>query len=232
MCPEPRARPAFCALLPSLAAALLLSACAVPTPPAPAPPAREAPPVQLPPPAPPPPVAKEVPAAPPPPAMSMPVQGGQPGAVVPDGRTAQLAVLAHSDRLRRMPPNELAQELARLSEIPEAQRQPGEDMQLALALAQTRAPADLARAQVLLQRVIANPREDARGLQPLAALLLARFAEQRRVEDLLDKQTQQVREQQRRIEQLNERLEAVRAIERSLTSRPAPANGTPRTTPP
>ncbi|WP_162241836.1 hypothetical protein [Pseudorhodoferax sp. Leaf267] len=212
-----------------LAAAALLSACALPAPPAPAP--RPAAPVPLAPPPPPPPVVEP---APPPPqaAVAMPVQGGLPGAVVPDSRSASVALLAQADRLRRMPPQELAQELARLSEMPEAQRQPGDDLQLALALGQTRVPADLARAQGLLQRVLANPRDDARGLHPLAALLLARYTEQRRVEDLLDKQTQQVKEQQRRIEQLNERLEAVRAIERSLTARPAPPNGQPRATQP
>ena len=46
--------------------------------------------------------------------------------------------------------------------------------------------------------------------------------EQRKLEEALDRQAQQLREQQRRIEQLNERLEAMRAIERSLNNR-APA---------
>ena len=46
------------------------------------------------------------------------------------------------------------------------------------------------------------------------------LGEQRRLEDLLDKQTQQTREVQRRLDQTNERLEALKAIERSLTSRP------------
>ncbi len=45
---------------------------------------------------------------------------------------------------------------------------------------------------------------------------------QRRLEEQLERQTQQLREAQRRNDQLNERLEAVRAIERSLTTRPAP----------
>lgn len=158
----------------------------------------------------------------------MPVQGGLPGAAAPDSRTMNTALLAHAERLRRLTPPELTQEIARLSEIAEAQRTPADDILLAMALAQTRAPADLVRAQALLQRVLASPREDARGLQPLAALLAARYAEQRRVEEQLDRMSQQLKEQQRRIEQLNERLEAVRAIERSLTSRPAPANGTRR----
>ena len=52
--------------------------------------------------------------------------------------------------------------------------------------------------------------------------------EQRRVEEQLEKQTQQTREVQRRLDQTNERLEALKAIERSLTSRsPAPAASAP-----
>ena len=41
--------------------------------------------------------------------------------------------------------------------------------------------------------------------------------------DQLDRQAQQLRDTQRRNDQLSERLEAVRAIERSLSTRPAPA---------
>jgi hypothetical protein len=50
---------------------------------------------------------------------------------------------------------------------------------------------------------------------------------QRRLEDLLERQNQQTREVQRRLEQTNERLEALKAIERSLTSR-SPAASRPR----
>lgn len=169
-------------------------------------------------------VAAPVPPPPAEPAVALPVQGGQPGGVRTDTSAAAQSLLVYADRVRRMPAPELAQEVTRLAEIPEAQRQPAEELQLAITLAQTRVPADLARAQGLVQRVLGNPREEARGLYPLAGMLAARYAEQRRVEDALERQAVQLREQQRRIEQLTERLEAVRAIERSLTSRP-PANG-------
>ena len=56
--------------------------------------------------------------------------------------------------------------------------------------------------------------------------------EQRRLEDSLERQSQQLREHQRRIDQLNERLEAMRAIERSLTTRPPAAPNGTRTAPP
>jgi TolA-binding protein len=95
-------------------------------------------------------------------------------------------------------------------------------MQMAIVLAQTRVPADLTRAAGLLQRVISNPSADALPLQPLARTLAARYAEQRKVEDDRDKQAQQLRDSQRRIDQLNDRIEALRAIERSF-ARPSPA---------
>ncbi|RCW74278.1 hypothetical protein [Pseudorhodoferax soli] len=215
MCPEPRAARASSPLVCALAAALL-AGCVVP-PPAP-PPAPPPPPAVAP--VPPPPAAPPVESA-----VPRPVQGGQPGGVRTDSSTVAQALLVYADRVRRMAAAELAQEVTRLTDIPEAQRQPAEEMQLAIALAQTRVPADLVRAQGLAQRVLGNPREEARGLYPLAGMLVARYAEQRRVEEALDRQAQQLREQQRRIDQLTERLEAVRAIERSLTSRPPPPNG-------
>ncbi|TFY97382.1 hypothetical protein EZ242_17805 [Ramlibacter rhizophilus] len=93
-------------------------------------------------------------------------------------------------------------------------------MQLALALLQTQVPADAGRAQGLLQSVLSSDSEEARSLHPLARLLIAHHAQQRRHEEQLDKQGQVIREQQRRLDQLSERLEALRAIERSMPSRP------------
>jgi len=58
--------------------------------------------------------------------------------------------------------------------------------------------------------------------------------EQRRVEDDRDKQVQQLRESQRRIDQLNDRIEALRAIERSFArpNQPAPTLPPPNGTKP
>ncbi|RYF30640.1 MAG: hypothetical protein EOO26_14775, partial [Comamonadaceae bacterium] len=130
------------------------------------------------------------------------------------------AMLAYGERVRAMSAGELNAELARLGDpgdVPTAQ------MQTALALAQTRVPADLARAVGLLQRVAANTTaSDAKPLQPLARTLAARYLEQRRVEDDRDRQVAQLRDAQRRIDQLNDRIEALRAIERSFSR---PTNG-------
>ena len=136
-------------------------------------------------------------------------------APVPE-KDAVLRVLAYFDRVRNQSAAELNQEVARLGNP----YVPVNQLQLALALSQLRQTPELVRAQELLTRLLANPDLDAQMLHPLARLLVARLGEQRRLEDLLDKQTQQTRDVQRRLDQTNERLEALKAIERSLTSRP------------
>ncbi len=148
------------------------------------------------------------------------------GNQVLENDTAVLRVLAYADRVRSLSPAELGPEFARLSDA----RSPGEQMQLALALAQLRQTPELIRAQDLLTRVLANASLDATALHPLARLLATRFGEQRRFEDLFDKQVQQTRDIQRRLDQTAERLEALKAIERSLGARapaaPPPGNST------
>lgn len=133
------------------------------------------------------------------------------------------AMLAYADKVRPLSGAELSAEIARVGDPGDS---PTVQMQVALLLSQTRVPADLARALGLLQRVIANPAPEAQALQPLARALAARYVEQRRVEDDRDKQVQQLRDSQRRIDQLNDRIEALRAIERSFARpnmNPAPA---------
>jgi hypothetical protein len=130
------------------------------------------------------------------------------------------AVLAYADKMRPLSGAELSAEIQRLGDPGDA---PTAQMHLAILLSQTRVPADLARALGLLQRVIANPSPEAQPLQPLARALAARYIEQRRVEDDRDKQVQQLRDSQRRIDQLNDRIEALRAIERSFARPNTPA---------
>lgn len=184
---------------------LLVAGCATPPPP-PAPP-------------PPPPLVCERPPAEesvtaPPDQPSVP---GSPPAPARAQSEGNIALLAYADRLRSLGSGEVASEIARLNDTPDAQRGAFGDLQLAVAFGQTRQPQDLQRALNLLQRLAGASSEEARRLQPLARLIAGRYAEQRRVEDLLDKQNQAMRDSQRKLDQLNERLEAVRAIERSLT---------------
>ena len=131
-------------------------------------------------------------------------------------------ILAYADQIRPLQAAELMQEIARLTDL----RAPAEQIKLALALVQTRQPYDLVRAQDALQRVLVNANTEARLLHPLARTLAARFAEQRRVEDQMERQGAQLRDTQRRLEQTNDKLEALKEIERSL-SRPGAASAAP-----
>ena len=130
-----------------------------------------------------------------------------------------VGLLAYADRVRALPAPDLFREIARLGNP----ATPAEQLQLALSLSQLHQAAELARAQELHNRILSNPSVPAQPLQPLARLLAARYADQRRLEDQLEKQIQQTRDVQRRLEQTRERLEALKAIERSLTSRPPAA---------
>ncbi len=213
----------------ALAASLGLPGCAAPAPaPVPAPPIVIAPGAAKPGPAEDPPAAAPVPAQPTAAASTLLLaagSGGTSGAVAV-AEPVQ-TVLAYIDRIRPLTPADLAQEINRLGEAGDS---PVRALQLAAALALTRLPANSARAQALLQRVLAQTEPDSRALHPLARLVATQFADARRLEEQIEKQNQQIRDNQRRIEQLNDRLEAVRAIERSVPSRPgasapAPANG-------
>jgi len=139
------------------------------------------------------------------------------------------ALLTYSERVRQLSPTDLAAEIA-------VQGDPGNvplrQMQLALALMHSPQAVDTARALAQLQRVVGSTDPEATPLKPLARLLGYQLMEQRRLEDGLERQSQQLRENQRRIDQLNDRLEAMRAIERSLTTRPPAAPNGSRPAPP
>ena len=159
-----------------------------------------------------------------------PIEPVQPAASTPTAeppsQTALTRLLAYSERLRSMPAAELGPEAARLGG-PGESGLPASQMQLALILGQTRQLPDLVRAHELVTRVLANSSADAQPLHGLARLLALRFGEQRRLEDQLDKERQQSRELQKKLDQTNERLEALKAIERSLTTRPPPVPPAP-----
>jgi hypothetical protein len=135
-------------------------------------------------------------------------------------------LLAWQDRVAAFGPAELAQEIARLGDDPTS---PQSVMDLALALAATRVPADLVRAQGLLDQVQRDKSAQSAPWQGLARLLAARFAEQRRAEEQAERLGQQLRDSQRdnqrKLDQLNDKLEALKAIERSLNTRAATAAG-------
>ena len=179
-----------------LAAAALAIACAAPEPlPEPEPP--ESPPMT------------SEPAPSPAPAASEPAAAESP----------VISVLAYADQVRSLPAAAAAQEIARLSGQPPTAVNL---FQLALVLLQARGPGDVGRATQLLQRVQSEDSREARALHPLARLVMAHLADQRRAEEQAERNAQQLRDAQRRADQLQDRLDALRAIERARPSRPAP----------
>ncbi|OGB31720.1 MAG: hypothetical protein A3B67_01740 [Burkholderiales bacterium RIFCSPHIGHO2_02_FULL_66_10] len=198
-----------------MSAAVCLSACATPEPAPVAPVAPTLPAIDQP--TAPATTAETTPPAPMPPALAAGDRGSPPAgdAFAPPPLES---MLAYADRLRSLPANELALEQAALGDPGNL---PTRQFQLALVLMHSHQPADTARALGLLQRVMAHPAPESAPLKPLARLLAARLLDQRRLEDGVERQSQQLRDSQRRIEVLNERLEAMRAIERSLTPRGA-----------
>ena len=177
-----------------LLAAVLCAACA---------------PLQPPPPPPPPPA--------PPPAPPAPKVIYVPMLEPEDLATRQL--LAYQAALSKMPPAEWPKEGARLGEGGSLE----DTMKLALVLGHTHGSGELARAQGLLDKVLANPSIEAQAWHGLARLLAGLFNEQRRNEEQIERLNQQMRDtqrdNQRKLDQLNEKLEALKSIERSLNNR-------------
>jgi hypothetical protein len=154
-----------------------------------------------------------VPVAPPP--AAPPTPAPDPAALAD---AAARRLLAFHERLRESGPVDLAREQARIGDAPD---QPALALELALLLAQRQQPGDVARALALVEPLTraAAPAP----WQAPARLLHARLAEQRKLEEQVEKQGAQLRDQQRRLEQLAAQLEALKAIERSLNnSRPTP----------
>jgi hypothetical protein len=127
-----------------------------------------------------------------------------------------------------MSPGDLASEVARLGAAlspTDSAAPPDVVLDLSLALAQQHNPGDLARAAGLLEPLTLGPRPDLLPWQTLAQLLAGRIAEQRRLDDLVERQATQLRDTQHTIQQLTEKLEALKAIERSMIKRTGPGTG-------
>jgi hypothetical protein len=94
------------------------------------------------------------------------------------------------------------------------------DLQKALQLGQGRSAAEQAQAAAQLESLSNSSDPQAEPLKPLVALMSARLAEQKRLQDNVDKLNQQLRDSLRRNEQLNEKLEALKTIEQTLPAKP------------
>jgi hypothetical protein len=131
------------------------------------------------------------------------------------------ALLGYHQWLHELAPAELAKELAALHAQPKSAQSA---LKKSMLLTLSHNDGDLARAQTLIDGVVKSTEPDALILKPLAQILASNYAEMRRFSDQADRLNQQTKESQRRVEQLSETLEALKAIERTLPARP---NGAP-----
>jgi|GEM_PF-402513 len=133
-------------------------------------------------------------------------------------------LLSYHQSLRRMSQGEMVKELSGLGL---QQRSPRVAVQMGMVLMLTRGNGDLARAQALLDSVATSADVEAGPFRLLAQVLSSNCAETRRLAEHADKLAAQQKDNQRRIDQLNEMLEGLKTIERTLPARPAPgAQGT------
>ncbi|MFJ3048378.1 hypothetical protein ACIPEN_21305 [Herbaspirillum chlorophenolicum] len=122
-------------------------------------------------------------------------------------------LLSYNAVLRKMPPAELGRELQRINAYPAS---PSNNVRRAMALSMTRDPIDLAKAEAQLWNVMADNSVEAEKLKPLVQLLVSSYADLRRVADNAEKSSIQLKDAQRKLDQLNDKLEALKNIERSL----------------
>lgn len=159
----------------------------------------------------------------PPSAASQPAAPGETPAWQPPPDTGTL-IVQWQDDLRGLSPEALQREVARGvdpgNRVHDGIGPSGQNMRWALALLQTRGSAELTKAQAALEQVSRSSQAEAQAWRPWARLLLARVQDQRRLDEQIDRQAQQIRDQQRRIDGLQDKLEALKAIERSLVPRP------------
>jgi len=149
-----------------------------------------------------------------------------PGPLVPQAHEdAQAAALAYRLSVLQLPMPQNVNERNRLVSV---SGDPGAQLRLALLLAQPRTGnGDLARALALADGIVKSTDPAAQALRPLAALLAEQLLERQRLEQQVERQATQLRDSQRRVGELQEKLERLANIERSLPGRPLPAGRTP-----
>lgn len=137
---------------------------------------------------------------------------------------AMLPLLGYLQLLPQLSAQELQRERGVLTAIPQT---PATQVRLAMVLGQARGTADLVRALGLLDGVLKSREPAAASLHPLARGLAGQYQERLKLETQNDKLLQQLKESQRRSSELQEKLDALTDIERSLPVRPPTGGNAP-----
>jgi DNA repair ATPase RecN len=147
----------------------------------------------------------------------------------PDQKVTSAKVLGHNEisdinellEIQRhawlMNSGELVKAIADLNLQP---TRPGTQIEKAVFYASLHGTGDLQRAQNLLDQLLKSTDPEAVRYKPMATELTTTYAEMLRLDENIDRLTQQVRDNQKHLDQLAEKLEALKNIERELPARP------------
>lgn len=138
--------------------------------------------------------------------------------------TAMLPLLGYYHLLQRMTPAELTRERQTLANIPAS---PSVQIRLAMLLGVPRTATELPRALALLDAVQRSHAPEAASLHPLARLLATQYQERIKLETQIDRLGQQLKESQKKRDELQEKIDALTDIERSIPLRANPVRPTP-----
>ena len=150
----------------------------------------------------------------PPVAVALPHTNGTP-VVVDDA--GPVSALTYYQMLHRMTAAQISRERMVLTALPTT---PNTQVRTAMVLGHPRAQLDLTKALSLLDGVLKSTDPAAVSLHPLARLLADSYNERLRLDTQLEKQGQQLKDSQRKAVELQEKIDGLADIERTLPQRP------------
>lgn len=148
--------------------------------------------------------------------------GGTPSAPLKD--PAVVSAQTYYLTLQRMTAQEIGRERLVLAALPATANN---QVRMAMVLGHPKSAQDYGRALALLDAVLKSQEPAAQGLHPLARLLADNYQERQRLEGALDRQGGQLKESQRKAAELQEKIDHLADIERSLTQRPRSSRSQP-----
>lgn len=131
--------------------------------------------------------------------------------------TTPETALGYNQGLARLTPAELGRERMVLSAVPQT---PYTQIRMAMLLGHPRVQQDLGKALGLLDGILKSSDPAALPFHPLARLLADNYLERTKLEGQQEKQGLQLKESQRKVVELQEKLDSLADIERTLTPRP------------
>lgn len=138
---------------------------------------------------------------------------------------SNVTALNYYQTLQRMTPAQISRERAQLTALPPTS---ANQVRMAMVLGLAHGQQELTKALSLLDGVLKSTELDAVSLHPLARLLAENYGERQKLEAQVDKQEQQLKESRRKAAELQEKIDELADIERTLPQRPRarrPAGG-------